>query len=136
MRTTDEIAERAAYLDRGRKWRIKVNPRLSWGNAGQNPLVRVITISPAYLDTVVAYPEALDATILHEMGHYYDWMLRVLGPLMISLALGAILFSPLFYAPFSALIAARWWFEDFFERRADAWAASRMPDYMRHKDAL
>jgi len=138
MRTIEEIADRAAELDEGNRWQIIIDHGMQKGDAKVSPFGRKIFMAPEYLDDFIAYPEALDATLLHEMGHHYDWQLAAWFASVVLLVACVFLVSPIFAIPSIAVIFFRFFREDYFEARADRWAQERFPhaDYFRHKNAV
>ena len=138
MRTIDEIADRAAELDDGNRWQIIIDHTMQKGDAMASPFGRKIFMAPEYLDDTKAYPEALDAALLHEMGHHYDWHLSGWFACVLLLVACIFLISPIFAVPAIAVALFRLFREDYFENRADRWAQARFPheDYFRHKNAV
>ena len=138
MRTIEEIADRAAELDAGLRWQIVIDYKMQKGDAKASPFGRKIFMAPEYLDDTKAYLEALDATLLHEMGHHYDWQLAAWFASVVLLVACIFLVSPLFAVPAIAIALFRFFREDYFETRADRWAEARFPhaDYFRHKNAV
>lgn len=143
MRTTEEIAAFAARME-GHTWKIQVDPKLVYADADQHPLFRRIRISSVYLDETVADDPILEATLWHEMGHFYDPALRLLMLFILLLAFGIVfsvyqhgfLLIPLLVVLLVAVLASRSVCAHWFEARADAWAAKRMKDYFLHKNRL
>ncbi len=143
MRTTEEIAAFATQME-GNRWKIRVDPKLTYADADQHPLFRRIRISPVYLDETVADDRILEATLWHEMGHFYDPALRLLMLAILLLAFSIIfsashhwfLLIPLLVVLLVAVLASRSVCAPWFEARADAWAAKRMKDYFLHKNRL
>jgi beta-lactamase regulating signal transducer with metallopeptidase domain len=142
MRTLKEIAARTKQLDPShRRWHARLNILpMKKGNAAINPLnrspLRTVIVTPEYLDDRTAYPKALDATILHELGHYHDPQYVAFPFIVYGTFLATIFISPIFCIPLVDLILFMARNKNYFEDRADRWAAARMPDYYEHKDAV
>jgi len=146
VRTITEIAARAMQLDPdNRRWKVQIVCSMQRGDAKVKPFFRTISMAPEYLCDCIASQKALDAAILHEMGHYHDWLFTamVVAPILLLFAFAFSLLSPLpmiiRLLPGALLLLSiplRLLLSKHIEDRADRWAAARMPDYYQHKDAV
>ena len=144
MRTAKHVQNRVQHLTGKRLFVWVSSFHLQRGNAAKVPYLPLLQVHPVYLDPVLVDQNAMDATLLHEMGLAQDWLLSLTlsAALLFALAAfsGLATWHPLVFAGgllFMGLtLAVRTGAEGFFERRADAWASPRMVDYYRHKDAV
>lgn len=130
-KTCDVILDMVTQLNDGKPVKVRINPKLQADDGTYDPLLNRIELPEGAL----SLPEkALQATILHELGHRHDrwfvggvWLTYILfSVMMLTVLLGLkILFLialVIFMLSFSVSTLGR-------EDRADAWARLRMANY-------